>query len=278
MRMNKAESSPTREARTPKRGDVLAEQVKRWITERNLHPGDKLPKEAELQTLFGVGKGTVREALKSLEVQGLVTIGTGPNGGATVAEVRFGRTFQFVQNYLFFEDMTVADIYALRRVVEPELAATSVLHLTLADIDALEQSIAFCTPSTRSPEVTQMQREEDLNFHEILARANPNPLLRMVAQVINELLRHIVKLGGRTDHKDYRRFGHANLKAHKEIMDAIRRRDADAVRRLMLEHILEAEEHVQVLQGVVEQKLLLDSELGLRIAPSRARSGKARPS
>ena len=65
--------------RTPKRGDLMVEEIKRWIAERRLGPGDKLPKEDELQELFGVSKGTAREALKSLEVQGLVTVSTGPS-------------------------------------------------------------------------------------------------------------------------------------------------------------------------------------------------------
>jgi len=66
----------------------MVEDIKRWIAERRLGPGDKLPKEDELQALFGVSKGTAREALKSLEVQGLVTLKTGPAGGATIGEVK----------------------------------------------------------------------------------------------------------------------------------------------------------------------------------------------
>ena len=54
-----------------KRGDVMVEEIKAWIAERRIAPGDRLPKESELQSLFGVSKGTAREALKSLEVQGL---------------------------------------------------------------------------------------------------------------------------------------------------------------------------------------------------------------
>ena len=71
----------------PKRGDVMVDEIKAWIAERRLTPGDRLPKESELQALFGVSKGTAREALKSLEVQGLVKVTTGPSGGATVGEV-----------------------------------------------------------------------------------------------------------------------------------------------------------------------------------------------
>src|ERR1700738_4836458 len=158
--------------RTPKRGDLMVEEIKRWIADRKLAPGDKLPKENELQTLFGVSKGTAREALKSLEVQGLVTVSTGPTGGATISAVPLERTFQLVQNYLFFRDLNVAQIYSIRRMLEPELAAGAVAHLTDPDFEALEHSIHICAPVPASAAQARAQRQEDLHFHDVLAAAN----------------------------------------------------------------------------------------------------------
>ena len=119
-----------------KRSDLVAQEVKRLITEKNLSPGDRLPREIELQEQFQVSKGTIREALKSLEVQGLITISTGPTGGGTIAEVPLDRTLQFMQNYLFFQEVTIDDIYTVRQMLEPELAAGAVPHLTEADFEA----------------------------------------------------------------------------------------------------------------------------------------------
>ena len=175
----------------------MVEEIKRWIAERRLGPGDKLPKEDELQTLFGVSKGTAREALKSLEVQGLVTVSTGPAGGATIGEVPLERAFQLLQNYLFFREIDVAQIYAVRRLLEPELAAGAVPHLTKEHFAALERSIATCAPQPASKEEALAQRQEDLHFHDVLAAANPNMLLRFMCQVINHLLRHSVAMSDR---------------------------------------------------------------------------------
>ena len=173
----------------------MVEEIKRWIAERRLAPGDKLPKEDELQELFGVSKGTAREALKSLEVQGLVTVSTGPAGGATIGEVPFDRALQLLQNYLFFRELDVAQIYAVRRLLEPELAAGAVPHLTEEHFAALERSIETCAPHPASAEQALAQRQEDLHFHDVLAAANPNLLLRFMCQVINHLLRHSVAMG-----------------------------------------------------------------------------------
>jgi GntR family transcriptional regulator, transcriptional repressor for pyruvate dehydrogenase complex len=253
--------------RAPKRGDLVVEEIKRWIAERRLAPGDKLPKEDELQTLFGVSKGTAREALKSLEVQGLVTVATGPAGGATIGEVPLERAFQLLQNYLFFHNVDVAQIYAVRRLLEPELAAGAVPHLTEAHFEALERSIATCAPRPASKEEAMAQRQEDLHFHDVLAAANPNTLLRFMCQVINHLLRHLVAVGDQPAHSAYQKLGDTNVAAHKRLLLAARRGDAGRVRKLMVEHVDEAERHVRKLDGFVRRRFVLDSELRARIAP-----------
>jgi GntR family transcriptional regulator, transcriptional repressor for pyruvate dehydrogenase complex len=251
----------------PKRGDLMVEEIKRWIGERRVAPGDKLPKEGELQTLFGVSKGTAREALKSLEVQGLVRVSTGPSGGATVAEVPLDRAFQLVQNYLFFRNIDVAQIYAVRRILEPELAAGAIPHLTERDFEALERSIETCAPAAESHEHALVQRQEDIHFHDILAAADPNGLLRFFCEVINQLLRHGVAMAGQATHPAYQHLGDTNVAAHRRLLAAARCRDANKVRKLMIEHIDEAGRLVAELDAAVRQRFVTDSDLQARITP-----------
>jgi DNA-binding FadR family transcriptional regulator len=250
-----------------KRGDMVVEEVKRWVAERRLTPGDKLPKEAALQELFGVSKGTAREALKSLEVQGLVTVSTGPAGGATISEVPLERTFQLVQNYLFFHDLNVAQIYAIRRVLEPELAAGAVARLTEAEFEALERSIDVCAPTPESAAQARAQRQEDLHFHDVLATANPNPLLRFMCEVVNQLLRHLVTLGDQPAHPAYQKLGDRNVAAHRRLLAAARRRDTQEVRRLMLDHIDEAGGLAAELDAAMRRRFVSDADLQPRIVP-----------
>jgi GntR family transcriptional regulator, transcriptional repressor for pyruvate dehydrogenase complex len=250
-----------RKFRIQKRGDIVVEEIKRWIGEGQLVPGDKLPKETALQELFGISKGTAREALKSLEVQGLVTVSTGPAGGATISEVPLERTFQLVQNYLFFRDLNVAQIYAIRRILEPELAAGAVAHLTDADFEALKHSIHTCAPTPANDAQARAQRQEDLHFHDVLAAANPNALLRFVCEVINHLLRHLVTVGNQPAHPAYQRLGDTNVAAHRRLLEAAHRRDANDVRRLMLDHIDEAAGLAAELDAAVRQGFVNDADL-----------------
>ncbi|MGH6956579.1 MAG: FadR/GntR family transcriptional regulator [Caulobacteraceae bacterium] len=102
-----------------KRPELLADEIRRWVVETGARPGERLPNEAELRRRFGVGKGAVREALKALEVQGLVALKTGPGGGGALTAPDFERSFQLWLNHFFFQPVRVEQIYALRRVVEP---------------------------------------------------------------------------------------------------------------------------------------------------------------
>ena len=114
-----------------KRSEQIAEQIKAWIVTHNMRPGDKLPQEKEPTRLFGVSKGTAREALKGLEVQGLVQVVTGPGGGAVIAEVSEDRAMDLIGYYFYFRTPTVRQIYDVRKILEAELAVTAVGHLSV---------------------------------------------------------------------------------------------------------------------------------------------------
>lgn len=260
-----------------KRSDLVAQEIKRLITEKNLSPGDRLPRESELQAQFQVSKGTIREALKALEVQGLVTISTGPAGGGTIAQVPLDRTLQFMQNYLFFQEVTIDDIYTVRQMLEPELAAGAVPHLTEADFEALERSIACCDPSQSQQDLVA-QRREDVNFHDILAAANPNPFLRFSCELINEMIRQLIVFGNRTPQTEHRRFGEANAQIHREIVQAARARDAEAVRVLMRQHMQDAASSVKRMKGRIQGRLILDADTlrRPRAAPVASTTGEGK--
>lgn len=247
--------------KSPKLADLVADALKRRISAEGLRPGDKLAKEHELQKQFGVSKATTREALKSLEVQGLISIATGPKGGAKVERVPFAAAFQNLQSYLYFSDLTIADIYAVRAVVEPELIAGAIAHLTPEEIAALEHSIAVCEPMARDAAHAALQRQEDLNFHSILARANPNALLRFIGEFVSETLRQLVVTTRVVTAPANRRFGDANVQAHREILDAIKKRQPDKARELMRTHIADVEAQVMRMHASYQPRLVLDSEL-----------------
>ena len=124
--------------------------------------------------------------------------------------------------------MTIDDIYTVRKLLEPELAAGAVPHLGERDFAALEANIACCDGASGVHDRGHMlrQRQEDTTFHDILAAANPNPFLRFSCELINEMIRQLIEFRNDTPLVEHKRFGEANVSIHKAILQAARERDA----------------------------------------------------
>src|SRR6056297_1905703 len=148
----------------------VAEAIKNWVVEQGLQAGDRLPGEAELIERFGMAKGTIREAMRVLEAQGLIKTRTGPGGGSFVHEVSMERARALLGNYFYFKNLTIADIYQLRRVLEPELAASLAGRLPDAVLAELEDNIAHYDAPAETAAEEREQHINSLRFHALLAR------------------------------------------------------------------------------------------------------------
>jgi DNA-binding FadR family transcriptional regulator len=238
-----------------KRSDLVADEIKRWIVRERKRPGDRLPNERELMALFGVSKGTMRECLKSLEIQGIIRISTGPRGGPMIAEVPYQTSAELLGNYFYFKHVDAARLYQVRRLLEPELAASAVPHLDDAALARLAHSIDCCARKPSTTEIQREQRIEELRFHDIFAEASPNPLLAFNCKFINDLLsRKVVFKSMYWKRQEDVRL--QNLAYHRDIYEATVARDVDAVRRLMYAHMVECEAHAAQLDAIVETDFL----------------------
>lgn len=242
--------------RFPKRGDVIADQIKQWIVKHNLRPGDRLPSEKVLTETFEVGKASVREALKSLEVQGLIRTSTGPTGGSFIAEVTEMRILNHLQSYFFFKDLRAEQVYELRRILEPRLAA----HVAeLGDeelLDRLAENVEASRPEVTTREEWQRQQQIHIQFHELLADGATNPLLCLHCKFINQSVRSIVRT---RESPEQAKLIRSNSHWHEKIYEALRSRNAVASEQLMRDHILEIESYYAVMKPVMQSQLLLET-------------------
>ncbi|MFN5715737.1 MAG: FadR/GntR family transcriptional regulator, partial [Bradyrhizobium sp.] len=158
-----------------KRSDAVADLIRGHIFQAGLQPNDRLPQESELIEMFGCSRSTIREALKSLEVQGLVQNTTGPGGGARVAPVSINRIVGLLSNYFYFQSISTAQIYQIRRLIEPELAFSVVGHLTAAHFAALDKAIEVQEHHPGGPTDWEHHRHAEIDFHDIMIEACPNP-------------------------------------------------------------------------------------------------------
>lgn len=244
--------TPPRLARR-KLSDQIVDQVKSWLMAKSMQPGDRLPQEKELLDLFGVSRGTIREALKALEVQGIIRVSAGRAGGAVVTEVPYESAASHLANYFYFKNLQADEIYAMRRLLEPEMAVSAVDHLTDEDLDRLEGLIEACENVEDTPEARRSQRLLELEFHNVIARCSPNAMFAFNCQFINMILAQQV-----TTKRVYlvrqEEIDRENRDAHVALLSAFRARDAEQVRKVMVEHMSQCSCHLTDLEAVLEKR------------------------
>jgi DNA-binding FadR family transcriptional regulator len=250
-------SNKSRTPEQPKRSRPVrvAEEIKTWVVERDLQQGDKLPNETEMIAQFGVSKGTVREAMRILEAQGLIITRTGPGGGSFVDKVSAERARSLLANYFYFQNLSIADIYQMRRALEPELAASLAGQLDEAQLGEMEALAARYPEPAQSAEEEKEQHIASLEFHARLAEFSGNALLGFVISFMARVL---------TDMTIYRKlYDPPNLelwrrgRAHQmQLVQALRDGDAAAARRIMASHMQGAEEQMRSQEAQLARRFI----------------------
>ncbi|MEK5442771.1 FadR/GntR family transcriptional regulator [Fredinandcohnia sp. FSL W7-1320] len=216
--------------------DSIVNQIKDLVLQGKLNEGDKLPPERELMNLFGVGRPSLREALKVLEAQGLIektqkgTIITGNH------DKFFSDSLMF---QLYFSSAQWQDIFEARRFLEKELTYLATTRANSKDFDEIEQTIVDLELSIRENNQTEYVRS-NLLFHKKIAKASKNLVLFNLYESINNLVKHAQESGVTV-------YGVMNesLNYHKAIFTAMKERNAERASELMVQHINSVEGYVQ---------------------------------
>lgn len=247
--------SVARRHRDRRRPDVVAEALKNWIVEKGLKPGDRLPQERDLIDAFGVSKSTIREALRALQTQGLITTRTGPGGGAFIGTVSERRAIELLGNYFFFKPVTIADIYQLRRMLEPEMAAAVVGRIDESGLATLAEMTTAYAVSPRTVEEEREQRIAELEFHSKLVESCPNPILAFQCRFLIRLLQDLT-ICRRIYDRPNPELRERGRSYQLTLIKAIRDDDAEAARRTMYEHMCAAQEIMEAQEAIVVRQFL----------------------
>jgi DNA-binding FadR family transcriptional regulator len=241
--------------RDRKRPEVISEAIKDYIAQKNLLPGARLPQEAELIALLGASKGTVREALKSLETQGLINTRTGPGGGAFIDTVSEQRAVELLGNYFFFKNLSIRDIYELRILLEPEMAAACIGRMDETDFIRLEEVMTWYASQPRTIEEAHRQRIKELEFHLVLVDICPNPLLAFVCRFMIDLLMNLTVCKKIYDqpNTELRETGRSY---QLRLIEALRNGDGETVRAVTYQHMCAAQRLMEEQEAEVENRFL----------------------
>ncbi len=222
----------------------VAEAIKSWVVEQGLSKGDRLPGETDMIARFAMSKGTIREAMRILEAQGLIETRTGPGGGSFVGEVSAERARALLGNYFYFKNLSIRDIYEVRRALEPELAASLAGQLDEAALNGLEEVINRYPEPARTLDEEREQHIASLLFHARLADHAGNELLGFLIGFMAQILSDLTV--------DRQLYSPPNIELWKrgrayqlELVDALRAGDGKKARAIMASHM-------ETAQGLME--------------------------
>lgn len=206
----------------------IVEQIERRIVAGDLKVGDQLPSERELGEQFAVSRTAVREAVKALQEKGLVEVYPGKGTFIT------NGTPEAIRNSLglimkFGAQKGSSNLVEVREILEPEIAALAATRISDEYIAAMSEAVETMDTALDNVEVFV---EADLDFHLALAEATQNPIIPILMDSIIDLLREQRKRIGLVDGGLQRGQFH-----HKKILDAVMRRDAQAARQTMQDHL-----------------------------------------
>ncbi|MEQ9661893.1 MAG: GntR family transcriptional regulator [Parasphingopyxis sp.] len=226
--MKSNHNMPTK--RSLKASEIVARDIVNFITEGDYSTGDMLPREQLMQEQFQVGRGSLREALRLLEVQGLIAIKPGVSGGPIVGEsspTGLARTLS-----LFFRMLgaTYEDVSDSLLILVPLVARRAARRSDRGSIaNDLQEAI---DESERDGQTIKESTRNAAQFHSTLNRLNGNPVLALLTDALGELFNeHIV---ARSDASGI--LTHCR-EDHRMIADAVISRDSDNAAQLSYDHM-----------------------------------------
>jgi GntR family transcriptional repressor for pyruvate dehydrogenase complex len=214
--------------------ELVAERLTEEIKSRVLEPGDLLPPERELVAAFGVGRSSVREALRMLESRGLIE----SNGVGTFRVARLSNPLNHSLTLLLAaEETDVAELFEVRRILEGECAALAAARRTRDHLDRMSAAVDAMEEGLSSE---QAFIDADLRFHMTVAEASANRVARHLMHAIRDLLQRalssVYHVPGSPDRA---------IEAHQMILEAIRDRRPDVARSRMQEHVESVERDIR---------------------------------
>ena len=216
-------------SRPPKTAMLLAQQIVADINRRGNRVGDRLPPERLMLEEYNVGRGTLRESLRFLELQGVIRLRPGPGGGPVVQQPDSTALATSLTLLLQFENAPFRTIAESRVGLEPimaRLAAERMSEEQLADLKASVDTMKLHLGDQR------VFLEENKRFHDVIAHGSGNAMFGYLVDALLDILDGSA-IG--IDYPEVRR--EAVQEAHAQIYESIAARDPLAATEAMSDHI-----------------------------------------
>lgn len=209
--------------------EAIALRIQRQISVGRLVVGAKLPAEREMARRYKASRVSVREAYRSLEELGVLTIRRGTDGGAFITGVDHVPVQRSLSAVLRLGRLSHRELTEARLMIEPSVARLAARRATPQDIDRLNEVIER---QEKKLARKGSYRPTNMQFHRTMAECAHNlPLATLMNSLVDLMLELVEKIDVP------RKVQQRNCLFHRRIVDAIERHDEDTAHQLMLQHI-----------------------------------------
>ena len=209
------------------RVDLAVDQIIQVILDHDMKAGDKLPNEYELAHELGIGRSTLREAIKRLVARNILTArqgaGTFVSEKNGVPEDPLGLTFMMEEG----EELLALDLQDIRLMLEPEICAIVARSATPEQIEQLQE---YCDEVTRLIKAEEDYSAADAKLHRYLAECSGNRVLLNLIPIITSAISVAITV---TNDENRR----MSVTEHQRIIDAIRHHDPEGAKYSMIAHL-----------------------------------------
>ena len=206
-------------------GAQIEDELMKYILQEPVEPGQKIPNEFELAERFGVGRSTIREAVKGLVSRGILEVRRG--SGTYVIS-----TNTLDEDPLGFGKMEdkykmALDLFEVRLMIEPEIAALACRNANEGELVTLKR---LCDETEQLYQGGHNHISKDIEFHTCIARCSKNQVVETLVPVINTAVYTFANL-------THRLLKEETLQTHRAITEAICKRDSVGAKGAMMMHL-----------------------------------------
>ena len=224
----------------------IEKTIKEAILARTLKTGDKLSTEKEMASQFGVSLVTLREALRALEISGLIIRRKGQKRGIFVSEIDNESIKASLVHFLNFKDLSSQHLYEVRKIIEPSAIKLAAQNITPGEIQKLEENVSYCEeklnrtgPSIDEREFFDLDKRNN-EFHRVIGESTHNPILGLTLDYVFDFITGCETAFLVSDIE----YSVDNVKDHRNILECLKEKDGERCEQEMILHLKRLDEYL----------------------------------
>lgn len=225
----------------------IMEEIRNLILEGGLSPGDRLLSERDLSAELKVSRTVIREALKSLEMLGIVEVRA---GGTFIKEPELKGVYHTLSYTLALDNVTILDLLETRKIIEVQAIQLAAVRRTSTDLVILSEILEEMKQSLNENNL-QSSIASDHKFHSYLVKSSQNKVLSIMMEATSDLFREALAIT-REKLGQFKGMDKAIYAQHFAIFKAIKDQDVAYAEKIMTEHLDSLETELKMIVEGIE--------------------------